>query len=1025
MCAAPPDETASFAGWDIIPYDATRGRNWTHVLLSSPLARCSILDPHHARVYGKGRHNFSGLLSRLRLKVEDSGCSVPLYAAELGGSLVLYGGKTGRELALELRREAGSVSVHAYDECGRALELMRSSFPAGHAVLAVTRREHTFSCFVNGELVWRGSLPFSLPPARVLLRALGDSAVAEGREKSAVFGPVRVRGAMEEKVLSGRVVGPSGEPVAGAWVHTAADPFSGALTDSGGRFQLSLAPTGSDLIIAGAEGYDFASRWIGEPGGSDLLIQLPPARIPRPEYPRPEFDRSHHWWLNLNGLWRFALDPQDVGAAEGWERLDAPYQAVIRVPFPWTSLLGAGEEELAADHRYTGVWAGYTGTAWYKRRVRIPQDAPSGAVGVLKFLAVNAFTDVYWDGKLIASHDGGFDPFECAIGELVPGSTHDLAVRVHYPAAIDPTDILVGKQGWWFTHAPGIWQTAWIEARSPAAHITRFHVRGDVTFRKAPHGEAASRGEIEAAAFHIDIAARGAADAVEISVYDPQGNLVGRRSEPVVPLKSPEGGASGAVQAAIPVGEPALWDIDSPNLYILRARLLAKGEEVDSVSTYSGLRQIRTGPAPCLDQDQRTPSPAPYSYVYLNDRPVYLIGILDQAYNPWGVYTYRALGPKDLAGSIQNDLDIAKRLGYNLIRLHIKTNEPLWLYEAAKAGILVWDELPNFRGTPESAGWQRLAKMLEAVHERDFNCPAIVIRSIINESWGAEDMRTNPATQAKIRELVARQRTLEPHRLVVDNSAAQGYPNRHIDTDINDEHIYLSDWWDWKRRLAQAQAQIFPGSAYNFHSGTHEPDEAGDYRQSGQPYVISEFSSHGRKALAIRMFPKIAGFVKIDLVDQEWERFTPYTYTRTPKPPRYFDADFNPIGEEMEHSLDAVVIDAPPENHLAPGTRTSVPIAVAAFHRALQDVPPVLHLRCVARTGGAPAEGGPQQGRVIYEESVPLSIRPFTVETVREALVCCPPEADEVYLFAWLTRGGAVTARDMTHWRSRGTTSRT
>src|SRR5690606_9452687 len=102
-------------------------------------------------------------------------------------------------------------------------------------------------------------------------------------------------------------------------------------------------------------------------------------------------------------------------------------------------------------------------------------------------------------------------------------------------------------------------------------------------------------------------------------------------------------------------------------------------------------------------------------------------------------------------------------------------------------------------------------EQFEAQHERDYNCPAIVIRSIVNESWGVQDMRTNPATQSRIREMVARQRQLEPHRLVVDNSAAQGYPNRHVDTDINDEHIYVGDWWEWRRRLEDAEARIFPG----------------------------------------------------------------------------------------------------------------------------------------------------------------------------------------------------------------------
>src|SRR5690606_3857551 len=264
--------------------------------------------------------------------------------------------------------------------------------------------------------------------------------------------------------------------------------------------------------------------------------------------------------------------------------------------------------------------------------------------------------------------------------------------------------------------------------------------------------------------------------AVALTVWDPEGNVVCEKRFPMEHVADGDPGGSGgrlAGEVTIPIAQPALWDPDSPNLYRFEARLLVGEREIDRVKSYSGLRAIDCNWAPGHSPADTADPAEQYQYVYLNGRPLYLVGILDQAYNPWGIYTYRSYGPEDLAGSIQNDLQIAKSLGYNLIRLHIKTNEPLWLYEAARAGLLVWDELPNYRGTPESEGWSRLEEHLEAVHERDFNCPAIVIRSLFNESWGVEDMRVNPSTQEKIKELVARQRRLEPHRLVVDNSAAQ------------------------------------------------------------------------------------------------------------------------------------------------------------------------------------------------------------------------------------------------------------
>lgn len=1025
MTAQPPSQAQSDGSWRTVPYALFPRGDWTHVLLSSPLARYRILDPKHVRIYGKGRNNFSGLLCRFRMAPEQSACSVVLYEGETGGALVLFGGRNGRETALELRRERNKVSVHAYDPAGKTLTLMQGEGPTSKTTLMIERRGDTYACWVEGQLVWKGSLPFVLPPARPLLRALGDSRFAEGRERSVVFGPLRIKGWLREELIEGKVVDQCGEPIARAWVHIGGDPFSHAQTQADGRFALYGTPLEGDEIIAAAEGFEFASRPLPLEGA----IVLAPSSPPRPEYPRPEFDRSH-WWVNLNGTWQFALDPSDVGRQEGWQSRDEPYHAVIRVPYPWTSLMAVGEENLVADHRYAGIWAGYTGTAWYKRKVRIPGDAPEGRIGVLKFLAVNAQTDVYWDGEWLTSHDGGYDPFECEVGELVPGSEHTLVLRVHYPSAIDPNDVLIGKQGWWFTHAPGIWQTVWLEAREKTGHINRFHVRGDVRFERG----ARLVDQPREAAFHVQVAAKGAAGAVALRVWDPEGNVVCEKRFPMEHVADGDPGGSGgrlAGEVTIPIAQPALWDPDSPNLYRFEARLLVGEREIDRVKSYSGLRAIYCDWAPGHSPAETADPAEQYQYVYLNGRPLYLVGILDQAYNPWGIYTYRSYGPEDLAGSIQNDLQIAKSLGYNLIRLHIKTNEPLWLYEAARAGLLVWDELPNYRGTPESEGWSRLEKHLEAVHERDFNCPAIVIRSLFNESWGVEDMRVNPSTQEKIKELVARQRRLEPHRLVVDNSAAQGYPNRHIDTDINDEHIYVNDWWEWKRRIAFATAQVFPGSEYNFHSGTHEPDEAGNARQSGQPYVISEFTSHGRKTLALRMFPKIAGFVKIDLVDQEWERFTPYTYTRLRRPMPFLDAELRPLGEEMEHSLDAVIIDAPPINYLAPATRATVTIYVAAFHRTLAHAPLTLHVRCVAHGNGYPGtaehltmgEGAVPRAdhgetRIVYEKSLPLTTKPFSVEPAGEFDVVLPRGGDRVYFFAWLTRGDTVTARDYAEWRA-------
>ena len=83
--------------------------------------------------------------------------------------------------------------------------------------------------------------------------------------------------------------------------------------------------------------------------------------IPLPEHPRPDFQRSA--WLNLNGRWEFAFDPDDSGERAGWAAGTLPAGHSILVPFSWGAPLSG-----VADSADIG---------WYARTVRVP-DAWQG-----------------------------------------------------------------------------------------------------------------------------------------------------------------------------------------------------------------------------------------------------------------------------------------------------------------------------------------------------------------------------------------------------------------------------------------------------------------------------------------------------------------------------------------------------------------------------------------------------------------------------------------------------------------------
>ncbi len=130
--------------------------------------------------------------------------------------------------------------------------------------------------------------------------------------------------------------------------------------------------------------------------------------------------------IDLVGKWRFATDPRDEGLKRGWEKADFDDSGwrEIKVPERW-------ESQGLAD---------YNGFAWYRIRVRIPEDWPAGE-GWLVVGGVDDAYEVYANGKLVGSH-GSLKPagpeksvWQRAtvtdLGEVVePGKELVLAIRV-------------------------------------------------------------------------------------------------------------------------------------------------------------------------------------------------------------------------------------------------------------------------------------------------------------------------------------------------------------------------------------------------------------------------------------------------------------------------------------------------------------------------------------------------------------------------------------------------------------------
>jgi hypothetical protein len=477
-----------------------------------------------------------------------------------------------------------------------------------------------------------------------------------------------------------------------------------------------------------------------------------PESAVRPEYPRPHFDRSHSW-QSLNGAWDFAADPEGTADHHLPSRLADPWPRTITVPFAWeTDASGIGLQ-----------WLEY---GWYRRTVTVP-DAWAGRRIVLHFGAVHHQAGIWVDGVLVAEHEGGYTPFSCDITDALGGRTSaTVVVRVWAP--VDKREIVHGKQrsvprddydDCAFTPTSGIWQPVWLEAR-PATHLDS-----------------------------VALAPATTLDAItaEITVAGPrraQGRLTVRLDDgPTLRTVTPD--AEGRARVTLPIADPRLWSPDDPYLYGVSVTLQSE-DGTDSVAVSTGLRRIETdGP-----------------HLLLNGQRLYVRGVLDQGYWPGTGMT----APDDAA--FVTDLELARAAGFNLVRKHLKLEDPRFLHHADRLGMLVWAE-PASTGKWSPRAAERFEAQIAPMVRRDGNHPSIVIWGLYNEEWGLDwDLPGDPAKQAAVQRAYDLLKSLDPSRPVVDNS---GWT--HVATDLVDWHIYdetPAGWAAKVRALLVESGRSFP-----------------------------------------------------------------------------------------------------------------------------------------------------------------------------------------------------------------------
>ena len=454
-----------------------------------------------------------------------------------------------------------------------------------------------------------------------------------------------------------------------------------------------------------------------------------------PEYPRPQLVRDH--WLNLNGLWEYAIQPKAEGRPQKWEA------DKILVPFPVESALSGVMKFVGPENKL-----------WYRRTLTVPTNNgnldPAWADKniLLHFGAVDWETTVWLNGKELGSHKGGYDPFSFDISSLIKlNEANELVVSVW-----DPSDAGFqgrGKQvqkpgGIFYTPTTGIWQTVWLEpvpktyirsvSITPDFDQTQLVIKADVVNPQPGwklgifvNSKAKADG-FSGRAWHTDIdkpftySIKKEGQSFDMNYWSPdRPHLIDVYVALVADSK------------ADLLGFGQEWFPNDPRVFEKKPAV----QLADLVKSYTALRKISLG------KDEKG-----INRILFNNKPLFQVGPLDQGFWPDGLYT----APTDEA--LKYDIEETKKYGFNMIRKHVKVEPARWYYHCDKLGMIVWQDMPS---GDRSAEWDPFGKFdnkefvrsveSAADYRREWksiidsrrNHPCIVMWVPFNEGWGQSD----------------------------------------------------------------------------------------------------------------------------------------------------------------------------------------------------------------------------------------------------------------------------------------------
>lgn len=469
---------------------------------------------------------------------------------------------------------------------------------------------------------------------------------------------------------------------------------------------------------------------------------------------------------SLNGQWNYIVDPYENGfynyRLEPFENQENPGNGAffinakpksksdlieydfdtsdsIKVPSDWNT---------QKENLYY-----YEGTVWYKKSFDYKKLENSNRVFVY-FEAVNYEADVYFNGKKLGKHIGGFTPFNFEVTDLLKAEDNFVVVKVDNKRKKEGVPTL--NTDWW--NYGGITRDVKL-VEVPTNFIENY------TIQLNPENKSEIKGFVKLNG--ADIAKK------EIQIEIPELKL----------SKIITSNTDGVASFEMSSNKIQYWDTKTPHLYQVNIKSVN-----DKITDQIGFRTIKTRGKEIL----------------LNDESIFLRGISIHEESP--ITGGRGSSIEDA----QQLLNWAKELGCNYVRLaHYPHNEHM-LRLADEMGILVWEENPVYWtiSWENEATYNNAENQLSEVINRDKNRASVIIWSMANET------PTSEPRLVFLKKLAAHTRELDPTRLIsaaLEQTDYNGNPAiRTIDDDFADvvDILSFNQYVGWYDGLPEKCGQI-------------------------------------------------------------------------------------------------------------------------------------------------------------------------------------------------------------------------